>query len=151
MILEQNTSFDDIKKSDKLIVYHSCSVRDLRDRFSKNKDKNIHAGTLLQAMHRADFKINDECLYDKAYIHEIHLNLEGLCPKLTKDDGCNSNVLLEDSFKSKWNILCYKNVSEGYIRENNLSVIILNKDNITDILFHSEWNGEDLEKSLYKY
>lgn len=149
MILQQNTTFENIKESDTLIVYHSCSTKKLKERFKNNPDKNIHAGTLVQALHRADYKINDEGLYKKSYVHEIHLKLSQVYPKLVKDDGKNSDSSMEDSYKSKWNILVYKNVGEGYIEDQNLSVIILNKDNIKKIKLHSEWDGKKLEEKLY--
>lgn len=150
MILEQNTPFDKIKELDTLIVYHSCSTKKLKERFKDNPDKNIHAGTLIQALFRADYKINDAGLYKKCYVHEIHLKLNNLYPNLVKDDGKNSNTSMEDTYKSNWDILVYKNMGEGYIDDENLSVIILNKNSIKKIKFHSEWNGIKLEEELFK-
>ena len=149
MILEQNTTLEDIKSSDKLIVYHSCSTKDLNSRFINNPNKNIHAGTLLQAVYRADYKINDEGLYTTSYIHQIHLNINDLYPNLVKDDGGNSNSFMEDTYKSNWNLLVYKNVAEGHIENQNLSVIILNKSIIEKVEYHSEWDNEKIEKYLY--
>ena len=133
MILEQNTTLEQIKNTDTLKVYHSCSTENLAERFKASPNKNIHAGTLYQALDRADYKINDEELYDTAYIHEITINLNGLYPKLVKDDGENANSDMENRYKIYWNVLVYKNVGEGRIKDQNLSVIILNKKNILSV------------------
>jgi hypothetical protein len=149
VILEQTTTFDTIKEADTLIVYHSCSTNKLKERFNNNPDKNIHAGTLLQALCRADYKINDEELYKKAYVYEIKIELDGVCPDLVKDDGKDSDSSMEDTYKSNWNILVYKNVGEGRVEDENLSVIILNKKVIKSVKLHSKWNGKTLEQELY--
>ena len=151
MILEQNTFFNEIKNSSRLTVYHSCSVPNLNKRFKNNPDKNIHAGTLYQAICRADYKVNDEELYDEICIHEIDISLEGLYPKMVIDDGENANSIKEDKFKPKWNLLVYKNVGEGDIRDNNLSVIILNKSNILSVKLYGFFNGEELESMMKSY
>lgn len=151
MILDNNTKFEDLKNLDTINVFHSCSTDNLIKRFEDNPDKNIHAGTLYQAIDRADYKINDEELYHTAYIYEITVSLNGLKEELVIDDGERANSDFEDTFKKDYNILAYKNVGEGNVKYENLSLIILNKCNILSIKLHSVMNGEQIRNELKKY
>jgi hypothetical protein len=65
------------------------------------------------------------------------------------DDGYESNPNFEDVLKSKCNVALYKNVAEGYTKDKNLSLLVLNKRNIISYQNSSVWSGEEIETFLY--
>lgn len=151
MILERNTRFEDIKRRDIIKVYHSCSVLDIEKRFREYPDINIHVGSLYQALDRADYKLNDQDLYDVAYIHELEISLNGLFDHLIEDDGGSANSEEENKYKDRYNLLAYKNIAEGNRRDENLSLIILNKKNILNTRINFKLDREELEKELNNF
>jgi hypothetical protein len=133
-------------KYDHLKVYHSCSIADnLHQRF-KISNKNIHAGSMIQAIWRADYKVNDQETYAKAYVHEILIELGNVLPELVNDAGFDVDQDQEDIHKPMWDTLLYHNTGEGFANRENLSVIILNKNNIKNITLHSTWRSDDLKQ-----
>lgn len=136
---------------DALLVYHSCSIENgLRQRFAAS-NKNIHAGSLIQAIWRADYKVNDQEAYPIAYIHKIIFKLGNVYPKLVDDFGYDVDQADEDKYKPSWHTLLYHNTGEGFADRNNLSVIILNKNNILSIDLHSKWTADDLKRYEQKH
>lgn len=130
---------------DLLRVYHSCSIATgLAERFAQSH-QNIHAGSLIQAIWRADFKVNDQESYDVAYVHEIIFDGGNVYPRLIDDPGYNVDQADEDQYKPKWDTLLYHNTGEGFADRTNLSIIILNKRNIRSIRLHSTWDADALK------
>jgi hypothetical protein len=141
--LDTNTSLEEIKKQKSIFAYHSTGLHVFEPR------ENLHCGSLVQAVFRADYKINDEQLFDHAYIYKLHISLEGLLDDVILDDGYESNPNFEDVLKSKCNVALYKNVAEGYKKDKNLSLLVLNKRNIISYQNSSVWSGEEIETFLY--
>lgn len=130
---------------DALRVYHSCSMQSgVLERFNKSH-KNIHAGPLVQAIWRADYKVNDQEAYPVAYIHEIVFKLGNVCPFLMSDPGYDVDQEQEDAYKPRYDTVLYHNTGEGFADRPNLSVIILNKNNIASVKFHSKWDAQSIQ------
>lgn len=143
--LEPNTSFQEIKKLTSIIVYHSCGVDNFVPR------ENLHTGSFLQTLFRADYKINDEGLYKHGYVYKLEISLEGLSEELMLDDGFDSDISFEDSLKNKFNVVAYKNVAEGFKKDKNLSLLVLREKNIVSCKLDSIWSGPAIESYLYDY
>jgi hypothetical protein len=140
--LEPDTSFEELKSWEEVVVYHGSGESDLSPR------SNLHCGSFLQSLFRTDFKVNDEEVYKHGYIYEIKCSLEGLNKELFDDDGKNQNLILEDSYKNLYNVLAYKNVAEGFAKDNNISLIILKEINIISFKLDSIWSGPAIESFL---
>lgn len=143
--LNETTTKTELLNSNKIKVYHSCSFKgDFFSRIKNKPEKNIHAGSLFQAIWRADFKVNDNQDYNISYVYELILEPTKIYPDLILDEGYNVDQSEEDKYKKNWDILIYKNTGEGYIKDENLSIIILNKDIIKSVNIHSEWDSVKL-------
>jgi hypothetical protein len=145
LILNEHTQISEILNNKKIIVYHSCSFKgNLFSRLAIKPNKNIHTGSLFQTLWRADYKVNDNEDYLVSYVYEIIIETNKIYPNLIKDEGYNVNQSEEDKYKKDWDILIYKNTGEGFVKDENLSIIILNKNIIKSAKLHSEWNSAKL-------
>lgn len=144
LILKRNTKPNEI--GNELIVYHTCSFNGYLLNRIKNSNKNTHAGSKLQALWRADYKVRDEKSYGISYLYELHLHNYRLYPYIISDDGGNMNTADENIFKPKWDLLLYKNTGEGFVYDENLSVVILNPDIIKSAKLINSYNETDLDK-----
>lgn len=144
--LEETVSFNEIKQSRYITAYHATNISsNLKQFIEKSKiDRNLHVGSFLQAVDRADYKVNDEEEFDSAFIHEVIISKKRLCPVLVDDNEDDANVFYENSFKSKYDLLVYKNRVEGLVRERNLSLIVLNPKIIVQTRIHSIWKSKQL-------
>lgn len=124
--LNQYTKFDEVLPLNTLRVYRSDSTPNKNKYYS-----GAHAGTKQQALIRADYMVNDEERYEQYYLYELTLSFNNIYPELVSDDGSNHSSNYVDEFKD-YDILFYKNTGEGDIRNENLSVIIVNPDIVID-------------------
>lgn len=149
LVLDRYTSFENILKSNTITVYHSCSFKgDFFQRISNRPDKNIHAGSLFQAVWRADFKVNDEEVYPVAHIYELVLEPKNIYKQLVIDNGEDVDQSNEDSYKEEYDLLVYHNTGEGHIHEPNLSVIILDHSIIKSARLYASMNSEQITKFM---
>ena len=149
LVLDRHTSFREVLDSNTITVYHSCSFNgDFFKRISSRPDKNIHAGSLFQAVWRADYKVNDEESYPISYIYELVLQPERIYNQLIHDSGENVDQADEDSYKENYDLLVYHNTGEGHKNESNLSVIILDHGIIKSVRLYASMNGEEIGKFM---
>jgi len=149
LVLDRHTSFREVLNSNTITVYHSCSFNgDFFKRISSRPDKNIHAGSLFQAVWRADYKVNDEEAYPISYIYELVLQPERIYNQLIHDSGENVDQADEDSYKENYDLLVYHNTGEGHANESNLSVIILDHRIIKSVRLYASMNGEEIGKYM---
>jgi hypothetical protein len=149
LILDRYTSFEEVLKANTITVYHSCSFHgDFFARISSRKEKNIHAGSLFQAVWRADYKVNDEQVYPVSYIYELVIKPESIYNKLIHDSGENVDQSEEDQYKNDYDLLVYHNTGEGHRHEPNLSVIVLDHSIIKSVKLHSSMNSEQITKYM---
>ncbi len=149
MILDRHTSLEEVLDSKEVTVYHSCSFNgDFFKRISSRLDKNIHAGSLFQAVWRADYKVNDEESYPVSYIYELVLKPKRIYNQLIHDSGENVNQADEDRYKENYDLLVYHNTGEGHRNESNLSVIILDHSIIESSRLYASMNGEEIRKFM---
>jgi len=148
-MIHRHTSFEELLKSDTITVYHSCSFNgDFLSRVKSRPDKNIHAGSLFQAVWRADFKVNDEEVYPISYIYELVLNPNKIYNELIPDSGENVDQADEDKYKSDYDLLVYHNTGEGHAHESNLSVIILDHSIIKSVRLYTSMNSEEITQYM---
>ena len=151
LILGEQTTLKEIQQAKFLKVYRSSSSPDDSiKRSQQHADKNMHVGSYIQALDRADYKINDQEEYTTGYLHEIIIRINKLYPTLIVDHGYNVNQSEEDQYKLNWDILVYKNTGEGNVHTQNLSLIILNRDLIVSSRLHSKWTGDKLTRYFAK-
>jgi len=122
--LTPHTKFSDVKGMEYLKVYRS-SARPNKHNYTEGS----HAGTLQQALIRADYMINDEEKYDEYYLYELIIRLGRVYPSLLKDDGSNHGYDFISDMKD-YDTAFYKNTGEGGIINENLSIIIINPDSV---------------------
>lgn len=124
MTLTPKTTVKEILSSKRLKVYHASAQRVLEI----EESKGLHVGSLEQALERADFYVNDEELFTEYYIHEVEI----IVPSVDKihvciDKGERADLFEETLHKQRYNLLMYRNVAEGDVKENNLSCVVLDK------------------------
>lgn len=149
LVLDRHTSFQEVLNSNTITVYHSCSFQgDFFQRISNRPDKNIHAGSLFQAVWRADYKVNDEEVYPISYIYELVLNPKKIYNQLIHDSGKNVDQDEEDKYKKDYDLLVYHNTGEGHNHEPNLSVIILDHNIIKSVNLYAGMNSEEITQYM---
>jgi hypothetical protein len=120
-----NTSFESIKKLDKIKVYRSSA------RMNKtNYDSGVHVGSKQQALIRADYMVNDEGSHNRYYLYELEIKLSRIWPMVEEDNGDDHGNDYYSDIAKDFDIVVYKNTGEGSIKNHNLSIVILNPDNI---------------------
>lgn len=144
--LSPNSKLKDIINLPYLKVYRSSARPNKNDYTSGS-----HAGTWQQAMIRADYMINDEEKYEKYYLYELIVRIENVYPKLLPDDGSDHGY---DYVKDlgNYDIAFYKNTGEGDIKNENLSIIIINPDIVAQSKMIEEIDGEyltSIQNELY--
>lgn len=123
-ILTEYTTFKDILNLQRITCYHSTALDNLS--LKTIKDTPMHIGSKLQADFRADFYMCDNEDYDVFYLYKIIVVLKNVYPELVIDDGYNANLDLELQYKNKgYNFIVYKNVGEGNVKHQNLSLVAL--------------------------
>lgn len=120
-----STTFQSLKAQEKIKAYRS-SARPSKTSY----ESGSHAGTLQQALIRADYFLNDEESHDKYYLYELEINLGRIYPKLESDSGENHGNSYYQNLAKDYDTIIYKNTGEGDIQKENLSLIILNPNNI---------------------
>lgn len=136
--LTPTTKLKDIVGMEYIKVFRSSA------RASKNDyQSGSHCGTLQQALIRADFMINDEGKYEKYYLYELVLRMGSVFPKLLPDDGSDHGYGFVKGL-DRYDLAFYKNTGEGDIRNENLSVIIINPDIVAQSKMVRELDGEYL-------
>ena len=118
--LTADSKFKDVVNFENLKVFRSSARGDKRNYVSGS-----HCGTRQQALIRADYMINDEGKYDTYYLYELIIKIGSVYPELLPDDGSDHGY---DYVKDlgEYDVAFYKNTGEGDIRNENLSVIIIN-------------------------
>lgn len=119
-----NTKFEEVLNLENLKVYRSSAKPD-----KTTYESGSHAGTKQQALIRADYMINDEEKYDEYYLYELLVNLGNVYPKLLPDDGSDHGYGFVKDLKN-YDTAFYKNTGEGDIKNENLSIIIINPKSI---------------------
>jgi hypothetical protein len=116
-----NTKLNDLLNLETIKVYRSSA--------KPNKvgyESGSHAGTKQQALIRADYMVNDEEKYQKYFLYELLIDLGKVYPKLLPDDGSDHGYDYTLDLINKYDTAFYKNTAEGDIRNENLSIIIIN-------------------------
>ena len=142
-----DTKFSDLKKQEKIKAYRS-SARPNKTTY----ESGSHAGTLQQALIRADYFLNDEESHDQYYLYELEINLGRIYPKLESDSGENHGNSYYQNLAKDYDTIVYKNTGEGDIQNENLSLIILNPSNIVTSKLVKVLSKEQLlslQKTLY--
>jgi hypothetical protein len=151
VVLARNTSQAQLVNSKIIKVYHSCSFKgDFLSRIRSRPDKNIHAGSLFQAVWRADYKVNDEEAFPVSYVYEIVIEPKSIYPKLIVDTGENVDQQDEDQYKGRYDLLMYHNTGEGHAHETNLSVIILDHDIIKSVKLYASMDSDQITEYMTK-
>ena len=119
------TTYSQIKNWKKVKAYRS-SARPNKTSY----ESGSHAGTLQQALIRADYFLNDEETHDKYYLYELEIDLGRIYPQLENDEGENHGNNYYKNIARKYDTVIYKNTGEGNINDPNLSLVILNPSNI---------------------
>ena len=119
------TKFSDLQNINTLKVYRS-SARENKVGY----ESGSHAGTKQQALIRADYMVNDEEKYEKYFLYELVIDLGRVYPKLLPDDGTDHGYDYTLDLIDQYDIAFYKNTGEGDIRNENLSIIIINPESI---------------------
>ena len=136
--LSPTTKLKDITGMEYIKVFRSSA------RPSKNDyQTGSHCGTLQQALIRADYMINDEGKYKKYYLYELVLRMGSVFPKLLPDDGSDHGYGFVKGL-DQYDLAFYKNTGEGDIRNENLSVIIINPEIVVQTKMGRELDGEYL-------
>jgi len=149
VILDRMTPVQQLLKAKTITVYHSCSFKgDFLARVKSRPDKNIHAGSLFQAVWRADYKVNDEEAFPISYVYEIVIKPKRIFPELIHDSGENVNQQEEDEYKGKYDLLLYHNTGEGHAHETNLSVIILDHSIIKSVKLYASMDSEQITEYM---
>lgn len=144
--LEPNSKLKDIIKHPYLRVYRSSARPEKNDYISGS-----HAGTKQQALIRADYMINDEGRYDTYYLYKLIIRVENVYPELLPDDGTDHGYEFVKDL-NKYDIAFYKNTGEGDIRNENLSVIIINPDSVVESKMIEKIDGaylDSIQDQLY--
>lgn len=144
--LAPNTKLKDIINLSYIKVFRSSARPNKNDYTSGS-----HAGTWQQAMIRADYMINDEEKYEKYYLYELILRLGNIYPKLLPDDGSDHGYDYVNDL-GNYDIAFYKNTGEGDIRNENLSVIIINPNIVAQSKMVEKLDGEyltSIQNELY--
>jgi hypothetical protein len=145
--LTANTKFKDIEGVEYLKVFRSSARGDKRDYVSGS-----HCGTRQQALIRADYMINDEGKYDTYYLYELIIRTGDVYPKLLPDDGSDHGYGYVKDL-GDYDVAFYKNTGEGDIRNENLSVIIINPDVVVQSKMIQTLDGEylsSIQNELYR-
>lgn len=136
--LEPNTKLGDIINRPYITVFRSSARPNKNDYVSGS-----HAGTKQQALIRADYMINDEGRYDTYYLYKLILRIDKVYPELLPDDGTDHGYDYVKELKD-YDIAFYKNTGEGDIRNENLSVIIINPDSVVESKMIEQIDGDYL-------
>jgi len=120
-----NTKFEQLLNLDSLKVFRSSAKSD-----KQNYESGSHAGTKQQALIRADYMINDEERYNEYFLYELIVDLGRVYPTLLQDDGSDHGYDYTLDLTGKYDTAFYKNTGEGSIKNENLSIIIVNPDSI---------------------
>lgn len=142
-----STTFQSLKVQEKIKAYRS-SARPSKTSY----ESGSHAGTLQQALIRADYFLNDEESHDKYYLYELEIKLGRIYPKLESDSGENHGNSYYQNLAKDYDTIIYKNTGEGDIQNENLSLIILNPNNIISSKLIKTLTREyllSLQKELY--
>ena len=144
--LTPTTKLKDISDMEYIKVFRSSA------RPSKNDyQSGSHCGTEQQALIRADFMINDEGKYEKYYLYELVLRMGSVYPSLLPDNGFDHGYGFVKGL-DQYDLAFYKNTGEGDIRNENLSVIIINPNIVAQSKMIQELDGEYLlgmQEELY--
>jgi hypothetical protein len=87
--------------------------------------------------------INDEGRYDTYYLYELIIRIENVYPELLPDDGTDHGYGFVKDLNN-YDVAFYKNTGEGDIRNENLSIIIINPDSVFESKMVEEIDGEYL-------
>jgi hypothetical protein len=123
--LTPTITFSQIKNWKKVKAYRSSARAD-RPSYASG----IHAGTLQQALIRADYFLNDEETHKEYYLYELEIVLGKVYPQLESDNGENHGNDYYKDISKEYDTVIYKNTGEGNINDPNLSLVILNPSNI---------------------
>lgn len=118
--LAPNTSLRDVEGIEYIKVFRSSARPSKADYASGS-----HCGTKQQALIRADYMINDEGRYNEYYLYELVIKLGNIYPELLPDDGSDHGYDFTKDMQG-YDVAFYKNTGEGDIRNENLSMIIIN-------------------------
>lgn len=123
--LTPDTDFPTLQTQETIKVYRSSSRPD-----KTTYESGSHVGTLQQALIRADYFLNDEESHDKYYLYELEIRLGRIYPKLESDSGENHGNSYYQNLAKDYDTVVYKNTGEGDIKRENLSLIVLNPNNV---------------------
>lgn len=152
LVLDRNTTQVELAKAGSIIAYHACASKEpFLTKIKSRPDLGVHAGSLFQAVWRADYKVNDEGDYDIAHIHELVIEPKSIYPKLVNDSGYDQDQQDENQYKGKYDLLLYHNTGEGHANESNLSVIILDHSIIKSARLYAAMNSEQITKYMEEH
>lgn len=144
--LTPNTTLPDATKVEYLRVYRSSARSNKTD-----YESGSHCGTRQQALIRADYMINDEGKYDTYYLYEMIVKLGRIYPELLPDDGSDHGYGYVKGLE-EYDVAFYKNTGEGDIKNENLSLIIINPSMVVKSNMIQPLNGDyllSIQNELY--
>jgi hypothetical protein len=149
VVLDRNTTQEELSKANSIVAYHACASKEpFLNKIKNRPDVGVHAGSLFQAVWRADYKVNDEGDYDIAHIHELVIEPKSVYPQLVEDSGYDQDQGDENQYKGEYDLLMYHNTGEGHANESNLSVIVLDHSIIKSSRLYAAMNSEEITKYM---
>lgn len=149
LVLGRNTTQMELAKATSIVAYHACASKEpFLNKIKTRPDVSVHAGSLFQAVWRADYKVNDEGDYDIAHIHELVIEPKRIYPKLVEDLGYDQDQQDENQYKGKYDLLMYHNTGEGHAHESNLSIIVLDHSIIKSARLYSAMNADQITEYM---
>lgn len=149
LVLDRNTTQVELTKAKSIVAYHACASKEpFLNKIKTRPDLGVHAGSLFQAVWRADYKVNDEGDYEIAHIHELVIEPKSVYPNLVEDLGYDQDQQDENQYKGKYDLLLYHNTGEGHAHEANLSIIVLDHSIIKSARLYTAMNSEQITKFM---
>lgn len=143
-----STTFNDVLNLKHILVYRSSARPD-----KSGYESGSHAGTKQQALIRADYMLNDDEQYEKYYLYELVVDIGKVYPTLLEDNGQDHGYDYSLDLSSKCDTAFYKNTGEGDIRNENLSIIIVNPKSVISSKMVGELTKEyllSIQSKLYE-
>jgi len=142
------TTFTEVLNLKHILVYRSSARPD-----KSGYESGSHAGTKQQALIRADYMLNDDEQYEKYYLYELVIDTGKVYPTLLGDNGQDHGYDYSLDLSGKYDTAFYKNTGEGDVRNENLSIIIVNPKSVISNRMVGELTTEyllSIQGELYK-
>lgn len=97
--------------------------------------------------------LNDDEQYEKYYLYELVVDIGKVYPRLLKDNGQDHGYDYSLDLSNKCDTAFYKNTGEGDVRNENLSIIIVNPKSVISSKMVGELTKDyllSIQDELYK-